>query len=117
VPELNGIAIYASDGHYEKAAAHTPAIDGDVQHQGCFYSTNLRTHSMGLLDIARPVIKKQHDMHAYSLLLMLERLIGESEGICDEKVETKRAARRTLAESVIEKAGRKPNTVPHPENH
>jgi len=80
-PELKGFAVYASDGHYEKAAAHTPAVDGEIQPQGFFYSVNLRTHSMGLLDIARPTVKKEHDMHALKRLTAKSLRMGEKEGV------------------------------------
>ena len=80
-PELDGFAVYASDGHYEKAAAHTPAVGGEIQPQGFFYSVNLRTHSMGLLDIARPAIKKEHDMHALKRLAAKSLRMGEKDGV------------------------------------
>jgi len=80
-PELRGFAVYASDGHYEKAAAHTPAVGGEIQPQGFFYSVNLRTHSMGLLDIARPTVKKEHDMHALKRLTAKSLRMGEKEGV------------------------------------
>jgi len=80
-PELDGFAVYASDGHYEKAAAHTPAVGGEIQPQGFFYSVNLRTHSMGLLDIARPAVKKEHDMHALKRLATKSLRMGEKEGV------------------------------------
>lgn len=80
-PELDGFAVYASDGHYEEAAAHTPAIGGEIQPQGFFYSVNLRTHSMGLLDIARPVLKKEHDMHALKRLTAKTLRMSEKEGV------------------------------------
>ena len=80
-PELDGFAVYASDGHYEKAAAHTPAVDGEIQPQGFFYSVNLRTHSMGLLDIARPAFKKEHDMHALKRLAAKSLRMGERDGV------------------------------------
>ena len=80
-PELKGFAVYASDGHYEKAAAHTPAVGGEIQPQGFFYSVNLRTHSMGLLDIARPTVKKEHDMHALKRLTAKSLRMGEKEGV------------------------------------
>jgi hypothetical protein len=70
--ELDGFAVYASDGHYEGASPHTPAVDDEVQPQGFFYSRSLRTHTLSLLDIARPTRKKEHDMHA------LKRLTGRS---------------------------------------
>lgn len=79
--ELKGFAAYASDGHYEKAAAHTPPVGGEIQPQGFFYSVNLRTHSMGLLDIARPSVKKEHDMHALKRLPAKSLRMGEKEGV------------------------------------
>lgn len=60
--ELRGFEVYASDGHYEAAATHTQTIDGKVQPQGYFFSLNLRSHSLWLLDIARPENKKEHDI-------------------------------------------------------
>jgi hypothetical protein len=60
--------LYASDGHYEKAAAHTSAVYGEVQPQGFFCAVTLRTHSTALLDIARPARKKEHDRHALKRL-------------------------------------------------
>lgn len=80
-PELKGFAVFASDGHYEKAAAHTQAVGGEIQPQGFFYSVNLRTHSMGLLDIARPAVKKEHDMHALKRLTAKSLRMGEKEGV------------------------------------
>ena len=80
-PELKGFAVYASDGHYEKAAAHTPAVGGEIRPQGFFYSVNLRTHSMGLLDIARPAFKREHDMRALKRLTAKSLRTGEKEGV------------------------------------
>ena len=80
-PELKGFAVYASDGHYEKAAAHTPAAGGEVQLRGFFYSVNQRTRSMGLLDIARPAVKKEHDMHALKRLTAKSVRMGEKQGV------------------------------------
>jgi hypothetical protein len=80
-PELDGFALYASDGHYEKAAAHTPAVDGEIQPQGFFYAINLRTHSTALLDIARPVRKKEHDIHALKRMSAKDLRMGEPQGV------------------------------------
>ena len=66
--ELNGFHVFASDGHYEEAPCHSPRIDGKVYAQGFFYALNLRSHSLSLLDIARPVKKKEHDMRALKRL-------------------------------------------------
>ncbi len=79
--ELNGFALYASDGHYEKAAAHTPAVEGEIQPQGFFYAVNLRTHSTALLDIARPARKKEHDIHALKRITAKELRMGEPPGV------------------------------------
>jgi len=48
---------------------------------------------------------------AHNLMLMLERRIDKTEGLRDEKVEAKRAARLVLAERAAEEAGRKPNPL------
>ena len=52
--ELKDFAVYASDGHYEKPGCHAQKIEGDKQPSGCFFSINLRSQSLCLLDIARP---------------------------------------------------------------
>jgi hypothetical protein len=67
--ELRGIEVYASDGHYEAAATHTRPIGGKVRAQGYFFSLNLRSHSLSLLDIARPKNKKEHDITALKRLI------------------------------------------------
>ena len=74
--ELDGYDIYASDGHYEKAASHMPAVEGKVHPQCCFFSLNLRTHSISPLDIARPTLKKEHDMHALKRLSVGQIRLG-----------------------------------------
>ena len=61
-PELDGFDVYASDGTYETAAAHTKPIDGKIYAPGYFFSLNLRSHSLSLLDVARPEKKREHDM-------------------------------------------------------
>ncbi|RMD63493.1 MAG: hypothetical protein D6824_05240 [Planctomycetota bacterium] len=63
-PELDGFEVFASDGHYEEAATHTKPVDGKVHAPGYFFSLNLRTHSLSLLDVARPKKKREHDMAA-----------------------------------------------------
>ena len=78
--ELDGYDIYASDGHYEKAASHMPAVEGKVHAQCCFFSLNLRTHSLSPLDIARPKLKKEHDMHALKRLSVGQLRLGAPVG-------------------------------------
>jgi len=71
IPELDGFAVYAGDGHYHKAAVH------DVKHTssegkerkpatGHFFMMNLRTHYMSHLGTAdvSGARKAEHDMHA-----------------------------------------------------
>jgi hypothetical protein len=53
-PELEDFALYASDGHYEEASAHAERIAGKKYAPGYFFSLNLRSHSLALLDVARP---------------------------------------------------------------
>ncbi len=66
--ELDEFAIYASDGHYEKASAHEKRIEGKKYACGYFFALNLRSHSLALLDIARPVRKKENDVKAMKRL-------------------------------------------------
>lgn len=80
-PELKKFRVYASDGHYEKAAAHTPPVEGEVVAPGCFYSINLRSHSMTLLDVARPLRKKEHDMHALKRMSAEHLRMGAPKGV------------------------------------
>jgi Transposase DDE domain len=60
--ELDGFAVYASDGHFEAPSTHGPVAGEKAQPVGFFYTINLRSHSLGLLDIARPKRKREHDM-------------------------------------------------------
>ena len=62
--ELNGYAVYGSDGHYEALSAHAPKGEEASKAVGAFYSISLRSHSFSLLDIARPVRKYEHDIVA-----------------------------------------------------
>lgn len=64
IPELNGYAVYASDGHVEAAATHAQPQFGKIRPVAAFYSINLRTQSLSLLDIARPrgIKTVEHDM-------------------------------------------------------
>lgn len=78
--ELDGYDIYASDGHYEEAASHMPAVEGKVYPQCCFFALNLRTHSLSPLDIARPKLKKEHDMHALKRLSIKQIRLGAPVG-------------------------------------
>lgn len=78
--ELNGFAVYASDGHYEAADAHASRQGGKAQAAGYFYSANLRSHSLALLDVARPKRKREHDMSVLKRLGSTELRMGEKKG-------------------------------------
>ncbi|HHC72156.1 MAG TPA: hypothetical protein ENK54_04600 [Thiotrichales bacterium] len=79
-PELDGYDVYASDGHYEKAACHTKPIGGKVYPPGYFFSLNLRSHSSSLLDVARPKAKREHDMAALKRLSANQLRLGAPQG-------------------------------------
>jgi len=78
--ELQGYAVFASDGHYEAAASHTKAVQDKVQAQGYFYSLNLRSHSLSLLDVARPKVKREHDITALKRLSPTQLRLGTPVG-------------------------------------
>ena len=79
--ELRGFAVYASDGHYEAADAHAARIGAKAQAAGYFYSLNVRSHSMALLDVARPVRKRENDMTALKRLGSTQLRMGEAKGV------------------------------------
>lgn len=78
--ELNGFDIYASDGHYEQSSTHSERIDGSKYAAGYFFSLNLRSHSVALLDIARPKHKREHDMSALTRLGSTRLRLGAPKG-------------------------------------
>ena len=69
--ELENYEVYASDGHYEKAAAHAKRIQGKKYAPGYIFSLNLRSHSLVLLDVARPELKENKKEHEISILKRL----------------------------------------------
>ncbi len=79
--ELDGFAVYASDGHYEMPSAHAERIEGKAQPVGYFFSINLRSHSLALLDIARPKRKREHDISALKRLGSTQLRMGEPKGV------------------------------------
>lgn len=76
-PELNDYAVYASDGHYEKPSCHSDMPDEPA---GYFFTMSLRSHSLSLLDIARPVRKREHDMTLLKRLGSTLLRMGEPTG-------------------------------------
>ena len=71
VVELKGWHVLAADGHYHRAACFDPKTQADTSTKepsksptGYFFSLDLRTHHMNLIDLARPDDgkKSEHDM-------------------------------------------------------
>jgi hypothetical protein len=71
IPELDGFALYAGDGHFHGAAARDPrseGSDGELRKRqvGHFFMLNLRTQHMDHLALGELGGKRkgEHDMHA-----------------------------------------------------
>lgn len=79
--ELAGFAVYASDGHYEESSSHAERIGGKAQAAGYFFSMNLRSHSIALLDVARPKRKREHDISLLKRLGSTKLRMGEGKGV------------------------------------
>lgn len=64
LPDLEGFAVFAGDGHFHAAAAHDVRdADGTKYATGHVYALNLRTHAMHHLDVGdQKDRKKEHDM-------------------------------------------------------
>ena len=63
--ELNGFAVYASDGHTHGASAHEKERHGKKYPVTHLYSLNLRTHSLTALGLSFPQAdhrKKEHEL-------------------------------------------------------
>jgi hypothetical protein len=80
-PELDRFAIYASDGHYEEPSVHAERIEGKKYASGYFFSLDLRTHSLVLLDVARPQRKKENDVKAMKRLGSTALRLGAAKGV------------------------------------
>ena len=70
IPELDGYAIYAGDGHFHAAAVHDPKDISSAGNErklatGHFFTLNLRTHYLNHLGTSdlRDERKGEHDMH------------------------------------------------------
>lgn len=87
IPDLDGFAIYAGDGHYHKAAVHDKketSSDGSERNAatGHFFLLNLRNHVLSHLGTALKGDgrKREHDMHAMKRSSMEELRNGEPKG-------------------------------------
>lgn len=72
--ELDGFAIYASDGHAHAAASHERQIGGKIRAVTHIYSLNLRSHSLAHISLTTPATgkKKEHE------ICTLKRIGGEA---------------------------------------
>jgi hypothetical protein len=72
--ELDGFAIYASDGHAHAAASHEKKIGGKIRAVTHIYSLNLRSHSLAHISLTTPATgkKKEHE------ICTLKRIGGEA---------------------------------------
>ena len=63
-PELDGFAVYATDGHTHGASAHEKAIAGKKRPVTHIYSLNLRTQTLIPLALSTPQAykKKEHEL-------------------------------------------------------
>jgi len=62
IPELEGYACFAADGHWHRSAAHDPRHEGVKMAVGHFYRLNLRTHTLEHLAAGQGW--HEHDMSA-----------------------------------------------------
>jgi len=63
-PELDGFAIYASDGHSHKASSHEKVIGGKKRAVTHIFSLCLRFHTLSALALTTPQVnkKKEHEI-------------------------------------------------------
>jgi len=87
IPELEGFAIYAGDGHFHAAAVHDPKDVTDSGEKrklptGHFFTLNLRTHFLNHLGTSdlRNERKREHDMHLIKRSEMVRLRGGEPKG-------------------------------------
>lgn len=87
IPELDGFAMYAGDGHYHKGAVHDAkrVSEQGVERKpatGHFFMVNMRTHYMSHLCTAdvSGERKGEHDMHAIKKSAFEELRGGEPKG-------------------------------------
>jgi hypothetical protein len=81
--ELAGFAVYASDGHTQKASAHEEPIADKVRPVTHLYSTNLRTQSLAHLELATPgkLKKKEHELTTLKRIGGRALRMGEPKGV------------------------------------
>ena len=73
--ELDGFAVYASDGHTHRASAHEKERHGKKYPVTHIYSLNLRTHSLSPLGLSFPQKRQRKKEHE---LATLKRIGGKA---------------------------------------
>ena len=82
-PELNGFAVYASDGHSHKASAHEPPIKDKKRAVTHIYTCNLRSHSLAHTALTNAALtkKKEHEITTLKQIGGKALRMGEAKGI------------------------------------
>lgn len=82
-PELDGFALYASDGHSHKASAHEDPIAGKKRAVTHVYSVNLRSHSLSHIALTSPQLnkKKEHEISTLKRIGGEKLRMGEGKGV------------------------------------
>ena len=77
---LDNYAIYASDGHYHKHAAHDKHENGKNYPVGHIYTINLRNQTVNHIDVTRPLDKKEHEITTLKRIIIKKLRAGEPKG-------------------------------------
>ena len=84
-PELNGFAVYASDGHSHKASAHETPIQGKKRAVTHIYTCNLRSHSLVHTALTNTDLsknkKKEHEISTLKQIGGKRLRMGEAKGV------------------------------------
>ncbi len=80
--ELDGFAVYASDGHTHQASAHEKKIAEKKRPVTHIYSLNLRSHTLASLALSTPQAyrKKEHEMSTLKRIGAKVLRMGEPKG-------------------------------------
>ncbi len=81
--ELDGFAVYASDGHSHKASAHELPIKDKKRAVTHIYTCNLRSHSLAHTALTNPSLtkKKEHEIATLKQIGGKALRMGEAKGI------------------------------------
>ena len=84
-PELDGFAVYASDGHSHKASAHESPIQGKKRAVTHIYTCNLRSHSLTHTALTNTDLskgkKKEHEISTLKQIGAKRLRMGEAKGV------------------------------------